>query len=40
MLLHSTPGPEDNPVGDSDHVDLTGRGVERFFTGKKTSTEG
>lgn len=34
------PGPEDNPVGDSDQVDLTGRGVERFFTGKKTSTEG
>jgi len=34
------PGPEDIPVGDADTVDLRKPGVERFFTGKKTTTEG
>lgn len=33
-------GPEDRLVKDSDNVDLTPKGVERFFTGKKTTTEG
>jgi hypothetical protein len=33
-------GPEDILVGDNDQVDLTKPGVERFFTGKKTTTEG
>lgn len=31
---------EDKPIGDNDQADLTGAGVERFFTGKKTTTEG
>lgn len=34
------PGPEDELIGDNDKVDLTKPGVERFFTGKKTTTEG
>jgi hypothetical protein len=34
------PGPEDPPVGDTQEVDLTKPGNERFFTGKKTTTEG
>jgi hypothetical protein len=34
------PGPEDIPVGDNQEIDLTGKGTERFFTGKKTTTEG
>jgi hypothetical protein len=34
------PGPEDIPVGDSDKADLREPGRERFFTGKKTTTEG
>ncbi|MEA1653022.1 multiubiquitin domain-containing protein [Nitrospirillum sp. BR 11164] len=31
---------EDRLVGDEDEADLTTAGVERFFTGKKTTTEG
>lgn len=34
------PGPEDILLGDNDSVDLTQPGVEKFFTGKKTTTEG
>jgi hypothetical protein len=34
------PGPEDILVGDTDKVDLREPGRERFFTGKKTTTEG
>jgi Multiubiquitin len=34
------PGPNDPPVADNQEVSLEGRGVERFFTGKKTTTEG
>jgi hypothetical protein len=34
------PGPEDILVGDNDKIDLTEPGVEKFFTGKKTTTEG
>ncbi len=34
------PGPIDPPVGDTQEVDLRAPGVERFFTGKKTTTEG
>lgn len=34
------PGPEDPPVEDGQSVDLGEPGVERFFTGKKTTTEG
>lgn len=34
------PGPEDQQLADTDVVDLTACGVERFFTGKKTTTEG
>ncbi len=33
-------GPEDVQISDTDSVDLTKPGVERFFTGKKTTTEG
>lgn len=33
-------GPEDIPIADNFSVDLTQPGVEKFFTGKKTSTEG
>lgn len=33
-------GPEDRPIGDSEYVDLAGDGTERFFTGKKETTEG
>lgn len=33
-------GPEDIPIADDFSVDLTLPGVEKFFTGKKTSTEG
>ncbi len=33
-------GPEDIPVADDQSVDLTKPGAEKFFTGKKTSTEG
>ncbi len=31
---------EDRPISDSECVDLQASGVERFFTGKKTTTEG
>lgn len=34
------PGPEDILIGDDITVDLTKPGTERFFTGKKTTTEG
>lgn len=34
------PGPIDPPVEDDQQVDLRKPGVERFFTGKKTTTEG
>jgi len=37
---HDVPGPEDDLVGDTDDVDLTGKGTEKFFTIKKTTTEG
>ncbi len=33
-------GPDDKFVGDTDEVDLTGKGTEKFFTIKKTTTEG
>ena len=39
-VWREVPGPNDPPVGDNEQVDLTGPGVERFFTGKKTTTEG
>jgi hypothetical protein len=34
------PGPEDPPVGNDEPIDLDKPGVERFFTGKKQTTEG
>jgi hypothetical protein len=34
------PGPDDILVGDNDKVDLRKPGAEKFFTGKKTTTEG
>ena len=34
------PGPKDPPIEDNQKVDLSGKSVERFFTGKKTTTEG
>ena len=33
-------GPEDELVDDNEKIDLTKKGVEKFFTGKKTTTEG
>lgn len=33
-------GDDDLPVGDNEEVDLSQPGVERFFTGKTTTTEG
>lgn len=33
-------GAEDLPIADSECVDLRSPGIERFFTGKKTTTEG
>ncbi len=33
-------GAEDRPIADNESVDLQAPGVERFFTGKKTTTEG
>jgi hypothetical protein len=39
-VWQEVPGPTDPSVGDSQEVDLTKPGVERFFTGKKTTTEG
>lgn len=33
-------GAEDRPIANNEFVDLQGQGVERFFTGKKTTTEG
>lgn len=34
------PGPEDVLVADDRKVDLREKGTEKFFTGKKTTTEG
>lgn len=34
------PGPEDDLIGDTAEVDLTKPGAEKFFTIKKTTTEG
>jgi hypothetical protein len=35
------PGPTDDPpIPDNQSVDLRSPGVEKFFTGKKTTTEG
>jgi hypothetical protein len=34
------PGPDDPEIGDNETVDLSEPGKERFFTGKKTTTEG
>lgn len=34
------PGPEDLLIADDTKIDLRDRGMERFFTGKKTTTEG
>lgn len=34
------PGPEDKLIADAEQVDLRSPPVERFFTGKKTTTEG
>lgn len=39
-VWQEVPGPNDPPVGDAQVVDLSGPGTERFFTGKKTTTEG
>jgi len=33
-------GQEDQLVENTDFVDLTAKGIEKFFTGKKTTTEG
>jgi hypothetical protein len=33
-------GPEDLQIKDTDSINLTAAGTERFFTGKKTTTEG
>ena len=34
------PGPEDLLIADNQKVDLRKPGTEKFFTGKKTTTEG
>lgn len=34
------PGPDDLLIADDDKVDLRKPGTEKFFTGKKTTTEG
>lgn len=34
------PGPEDPEVDDSQEIDISEPGTEKFFTGKKTTTEG
>jgi len=34
------PGAEDRPIADAEAIDLQQPGVERFFTGKTTTTEG
>ncbi len=34
------PGTEDRPIADAEAIDLQQPGVERFFTGKTTTTEG
>jgi hypothetical protein len=39
-VWQDVPGPIDPPVQDDQKVDLGKPGVEKFFTGKKTTTEG
>lgn len=39
-VWQDVPGPEDVLVEDDTKIDLTKPGVEKFFTGKKTTTEG
>jgi Multiubiquitin len=39
-LWQEVRGAEDLPIDDNECVDLQAPGVERFFTGKKTTTEG
>jgi hypothetical protein len=34
------PGPDDELLDDTEEVDLTKKGVEKFFTIKKATTEG
>lgn len=34
------PGPDDPEIGDNQTVDVSRPGTERFFTSKKTTTEG
>jgi len=33
-------GPNDPEIGDNQKVDISQPGTEKFFTGKKTTTEG
>ena len=39
-VWQDVPGPEDIQISDTDAVDLTKPGTERFFTGKTKTTEG
>lgn len=39
-VWQDVPGPEDILIEDETKVDLTKHGIEKFFTAKKTSTEG
>lgn len=39
-VWQDVPGPDDSLIGDNDNVDLTENGTEKFFTIKKTTTEG
>jgi hypothetical protein len=39
-VWQQVPGPNDPEIGDDQKVDLSQPGTERFFTGKKTTTEG
>jgi len=39
-VWQDVPGPIDPPVEDGEKVDLSRPGVEKFFTGIKTTTEG
>jgi len=39
-VWQQVPGPNDPEIGDQQKVDLSQPGTERFFTGKKTTTEG
>ncbi len=40
LEIRGVRGAEDRPIADNEQVDLSQPGVERFFTGKKTTTEG